>query len=512
MTLSGEATTIGRRLASLEALRRDGRMDEAIALADQWTRAAPGDQSAWSALAATLGQASRPDLAARAWERALELDPGAVRALCGLADAVAALGRADEAARLFERAMAGHPDAYEPRFGRAVLAFDAGDFARADALAAGLGSDHPGGLWLAARVAVARDDFDRARGAVDQLLARPDLGEAQRAEALLLRARILDRLGAASEAFTTAAQGKAIQRRLFAARAAAHEGEIDKLNRLATWFRGADRAAWSLAPAPTPIQGEAEGHIFLVGFPRSGTTLLEQALAGHPAVVALEEAPTLADAYQAFLKSPEGLARLAGLSSGEAQTWRGRYWEVVRAHGVAPAGRVFLDKAPAETLALPVIVKLFPSAKVLFAVRDPRDVVLSCFLNSFQMNAMTYAFTDLAETAACYGACMALADVYRRVLPLDLHEVRYEALVRDFTGELAAITDFLGLEFAPAMADVAATSAGRVVRTPSAGEVRAGLHRQGVARWRAYGPQLAPVAATLAPWIERHGDSEEGAR
>jgi hypothetical protein len=66
------------------------------------------------------------------------------------------------------------------------------------------------------------------------------------------------------------------------------------------------------------------------------------------------------------------------------------------------------------------VAKLFPNAKVLFAVRDPRDVVLSCFRNNFQLNAMTYAFTDLGEAAACYDACMAMAEVYCRVLPLGL--------------------------------------------------------------------------------------------
>ena len=162
------------------------------------------------------------------------------------------------------------------------------------------------------------------------------------------------------------------------------------------------------------------GHAFLLGFPRSGTTLLEQALAGHPNVVALEEAPTLAEAYDAFLADAAGLARLARLTPAEADHWRAVYWREVAAHGVDPRGRVFLDKAPAGTLYLPLIAKLFPDAKLLFAIRDPRDVVLSCLRSSFQMNALTYAFTDLTEAARCYAACMDLADVYRRVLPISL--------------------------------------------------------------------------------------------
>jgi tetratricopeptide (TPR) repeat protein len=508
MSLNGDATNRERRLASLDALRRAGRMDEAVAFAGQWTRAAPRDLAAWSALATLLFEATRPDLAAEAWARALAIDPASCAALCGGAKALAAMGRSDEATTFFRRALAANPEDFDARFGLALLAFDGGDLAGADALAMGLDAGRPGALWLTARISAARSDFARALSAVERMLAKEGLDDAQRAEALLLNAHILDQAGESAAAFAAAVEGKVIQRRLFAGRANSHEGETQKLERLAAWFAGADRSPWTTAPAPEPVPGQADGHVFLLGFPRSGTTLLEQALAGHPGVEALEEAPTLADPYHAFLKSAAGLERLAHITAEEARSWRARYWEVVRAFGGAPAGRVFLDKAPAETLSLPLIAKLFPSAKVLFAVRDPRDVVLSCFLNGFQMNAMTYAFTDLAETAACYGACMRLAEIYRDRLPLDLREVRYEALVDDFPGELASIAAFAGLEFDLAMVDVAATSARRVVRTPSAGQVRAGLNRQGLAHWRAYAAELAPAAETLAPWIKRFGYSE----
>jgi hypothetical protein len=126
------------------------------------------------------------------------------------------------------------------------------------------------------------------------------------------------------------------------------------------------------------------------------------------------------------------------------------------------------------------------------------------------MNALTYAFTDLAETARCYAASMALADNYRRVLPIELHEVRYERLVDDFDGELARAAAHLGLGLAPGMTDVAATANRRIVRTPSAPQVRAGLNRQGLGRWRAYAGQLEPVLPILQPWIDRFGYGAAG--
>ncbi len=319
-----------------------------------------------------------------------------------------------------------------------------------------------------------------------------------------MRGEALDALDRTTEAFQAAVEGKAIQHGLLAERAAGREGEIAKLTRLADWFRRADPVAWRSAP-PMTAPGPALGHVFLVGFPRSGTTLLEQVLAGHPQVVALEEAPTLAAAYAEFMTTGDDLERLSLLSPVDANLWRARYWSEVRANGVEPEGRLFVDKAPAGTLYLPLVAKLFPHAKVLFALRDPRDVVLSCLRQNFQLNAMTYAFTTLADTAACYDACMGLAEVYRALLPLDLMETRHEALVETFDDALAQIADFLDLTITPQMADVAGTAARRAIRTPSARQVRAGLNSRGLGRWRAYARQLGPVMATLAPWVERFG-------
>jgi Tfp pilus assembly protein PilF len=493
-----------------EAALRAGRLNEAIAVLEQWAATMPDDAAPWRALAECLAAAGRPELAVAAWDSALAIDPLAAAALGGKAKALQALGRPREAADLFERALVADPQDFEAHFGLAMLAIEAGDLASAQAAIERLTKihpDQPGTLWLTARIAAARGQLPQARRAVERLLAKPGQGEEARAEALLLKSQIFDRLSLPARAFAAAVEAKAIQKRLFAHRAAGREGETQKLRRLAAWFQTAARADWR-APEPSAEPAAAAGHIFLVGFPRSGTTLIEQALAGHPDVITLEEAPTMAASYAEFLQSSEGLQRLAHLTPDEARIWRDRYWQAVRAFGGEPTGRVFVDKAPAGTANLPIVAKLFPRAKVLFAVRDPRDVTLSCLLNAFQMNALTYAFTTLDETAACYGACMSLADAYRGVLDLELREVRYETLVEDFEAELAAIAGFVGLDFHPAMFDVTATARRRSVRTPSADQVRQGVNRQGVGRWRAYGAELAPVMPSLAPWIERFGYSD----
>ena len=494
---------------SADALRRVGRFDEAIALYRHGVRLAPRDLAAWSGLAECLFTARRPDEAIEAWNQALRVAPDAPAMLCGKARVLQSLSRVGEAEGLFRQALKADGGFLQAQLGLAMLALEAGRLDEADTLARRLlaqAPDRPDVLWLAARIALGRGELAAARARLERLLTDPRLDESQQAETLLALSDVFDRLDRMSDAFTAAMQGKAILRRLYAERAAVREGEIAKLGRLAAWFGAATPADWAPAPrGAARIENEADTHVFLLGFPRSGTTLLEQVLAGHPDVCALEEAPTLAEPYAEFLASADGCDRLARLTEPEADIWRARYWAEVRTHGIDARGRLFLDKAPAGTLYLPLIAKLFPGAKVLFAVRDPRDVALSCLRHAFQMNAMTYAFTTLEETAACYGACMAMAQIYRAVLPLDLIEVRHEALVEDFDAELARITGFLGVEPHPAMKDIAATAARRSVRTPSASQVRAGLNRRGLARWRAYAEALAPVMATLAPWVERFG-------
>lgn len=387
-----------------------------------------------------------------------------------------------------------------------LAALSAGAWDEAAAWAARLAAaapERPQGAWIAARADLGRGDLAAARDGLVRLLQAQGLSPLQRAEVLLRLSEVLDGLGETVAAFGAAVDGKALQRAAFAAVAHRREDAVLRFRRLAEWFRRSAGPEWRIAP--NTAAGEAAGHVFLVGFPRSGTTLLEQALAGHPQVAALEEAPTLAAHHAAFMGGPSGLARLAALTGDEAAHWRAAYWRTVREAGVEPRGKVFVDKAPAGTLDLPIVARLFPQAKILFALRDPRDVVLSCLRQDFQMNALTYAFTSLATAADAYAACMEMAEAYRDVLPLDLIAVRHEALVEDFGGGLAAVCAHIGLIPHPAMLDVAATAARRAVRTPSAPQVRAGLNRRGLGRWRAYAGELAPVLPTLSPWIERFG-------
>jgi hypothetical protein len=258
-----------------------------------------------------------------------------------------------------------------------------------------------------------------------------------------------------------------------------------------------------------PLEGPAP--VFFIGYPRSGTTLLDQVLASHPDIETLEENQNFEEAYERLIRAPGGLERWADLSEAEIRDFRAIYWRNARAAlGGAPSRAVFIDKLPLNTVMLPLVQRLFAGAKIIFALRDPRDVVLSCFTQRFRMNPAMYNFLSIETAARHYDAVMALADAVRRRFPLRLHYVRYEDLVSDFDATVATLLSFLELPWSDKVRDYVATAKARRIRTPSAPDVRLPLYTSSIQRWRRYvgEPEAAAAFAILAPWIKAHGYGE----
>jgi hypothetical protein len=265
---------------------------------------------------------------------------------------------------------------------------------------------------------------------------------------------------------------------------------------------GTSAASW--APrALTPEPSGVRDHVFVLGFPRSGTTLIEVILEGHPDVASLEEQELLLDSVHEYMRRPEDLSRLSSAPEEVLAQFRDAYWRGVDAAGIKVRGKVFVDKHPLNSLKLPLLSRLFPRAKIIFAGRDPRDVVLSCFRHRFHMSAPIYELLTLQGAARYYDAVMSLVIRARSVMPLDILLVRHEDLVTEFAAEVNRICTFLGIERMEAMNDFAKRGGARAVLTPSTAQLVRGLNTEGLGHWRRYREQLAPVLPVLAPWVKR---------
>jgi len=491
-----------------------GRFDDALQLLRRARANSPGDPQVLNSMGLCLKAVGRTDEALQAFDDALAIRPGMPSAHFNRGILLQELKYPKAARAAYEQAAALDPNYIDALASIAGLDAQAGDTVSARKLGNQVLARAP--THVAARIAVASADLqegelDAAEARLSGLNKEATLEEVDRAVVLGLIGDLKDAQGRPAEAFVAYAESNAGLKAMYAALAAASGAvsPLDLARRLIAWFGAAGPEPWRDTPAAPPGADDPKAHVFLVGFPRSGTTLLENVLAAHPDVVSLEERNCLESASATYLTTPEGLERLARIGPAEAARERENYWTNVRKFGVEPGSRVFIDKMPLASVALPLIAKLFPDALILFARRDPRDVVLSCFRRRFGMNASMYQLLTLNGAATYYDAVMRLSELYREILPLPQHLVRYESLVEDFEGTARAACGFLGLEWDQNLFDFAAKARTRGIWTPSAAQVVRGLNREGEGVWRRYREEMAPVLPMLQPWVERFGYAGE---
>ena len=503
-------------LLAAEGLEERGEAQRALELLQAATRAAPQHRVAWMRLAALLARQRKFEPAAAAFDAAMAIDPNSYPALMGAAEMRMLLSDLPLAERYYSRAAQVEPGAAAPIAILAVMAAQQGKTQEARELAGRAAALEPG--ILGAEMAIARADLQEgapalAEARLTSLLGRTTLDDDNRAGALDVRANAFDILDRPAEAFADYEARNTILIRLNASRfgGEAPEGPLALARRLTARLTDPPPAdvsgdAWRASAGEDSLGRQSvRRHVFLLGFPRSGTTLLEKALGGHPKVVTLEEVNHLAAAGRGLLSSEATLRRLANLTAAEADVCRQTYWRGVSASiGGDLSSKTLIDKLPLHTLSLPLISKLFPDAKILFAVRDPRDVVLSCYRRRFRVNSSMFEFLTLAGAARFYDAVMSLASAARARLPMDIREARHEAIVADFDGEMGAILSFIGLDWDPAVRTFANRIAGRM-RTPSYSQLARGLNADGVGQWRRYERQMGPIVDGLEPWVAKFG-------
>jgi len=304
----------------------------------------------------------------------------------------------------------------------------------------------------------------------------------------------------------------------FAAMTEAHASQVEHLKLTAplavargipTWeiakysADAEDIAQWDHTDAPSL----EESPVFVVAFPRSGTTLLEQTLDAHPLLQSMDEQPTVQAALDDILaegvRYPEQMARL---TAEQLRAIRARYFERAAAKVRLAPGQRLVDKNPLNMLRLPAISRLFPNAPIILAVRHPCDVLVSCFMQHFRAPHFVLLCSDLQSLAEGYRRSFDFWYQQAALLAPNVLEIRYESFVADFEPGVREMAEFLKLPWHDGMlAPAEHARAKGYISTPSYSQVVQPVNQKAVGRWRPYERHLAPIIPRLSPYLQRWG-------
>ncbi|MEZ5458161.1 MAG: sulfotransferase [Steroidobacteraceae bacterium] len=268
----------------------------------------------------------------------------------------------------------------------------------------------------------------------------------------------------------------------------------------------ADVAAWRDAPeAIAAAPAEADSPVFIVAFPRSGTTLLELTLDAHPQLASMDEQPYLQHAVDSLNAGGQLYpARLAAATPAQLEAAREVYWQAVRRRVQLQPGQRLIDKNPLNMLRLPAIARLWPRSRILLALRHPGDVLLSCYMQHFRAPEFAAMCRDLPRLALGWRRAFDFWFEQQALLRMPVREVRYETLVEQFDTEVHAILDFLGLPWHESLREPAEHARRKgYISTPSYAQVVQPVTNRSVGRWRHYERHIRPVLEDLKPYLAR---------
>ncbi len=354
---------------------------------------------------------------------------------------------------------------------------------------------------IRASIAARGDNLQEAINLHEPLLADPAI--IRRDPQLLTQmAKLHDRNGDPAAAIRSIAEGRKVQMEQLRDRAPSlFEADADPIKIVRHRVTPEQRAAWKTIDAPSAN----DSPVFVVGFPRSGTTMLETMLDAHPGLAGMDERAfidsAIEDMKQRGLEYPE---QLGSIDSEFANTLRENYWKraadrVERAPGVR-----LVDKNPLNIMRLPMIARLFPNAKIILALRHPCDVMLSNYMQTFRSPAYIKLCETIESTAVGYARTFAFWIDQAAVLKSDILELRHEDTVDDIDAQSRRIADFLGIDWDQRMVDFHDHARERgFIATPSYHQVVEPLNRKGVGRWERYREYLEPAIPHLQPYLDR---------
>ncbi|HEY8603932.1 tetratricopeptide repeat-containing sulfotransferase family protein [Tsuneonella suprasediminis] len=472
-------------------LSETGNYDGAIEAFEQAITLAPADLAIYTNLAEALRKADRTEAHCKVLTDALKVAPDDIGILVDLGVAQAKLDDMPAAIATLRRAIELHPEFSDAHIELGMIYENLNRVDDLDALAASVDQDKapPEAAFLFAWQARRADDFDKAAEFAAKI---PESIHPMRRDHLV--GGIADRRGDIDTAFAAfEAMNQAAVENNPPLTEDSFRSQVE--SELAEWT-----ADWAAGRAAYQPGDGMRDPVFLVGFPRSGTTLLDTMLMGQPELSVLEERPMVAHT----IKQMEG-ADLATLPAYRLDELRAIYFDSARHYGWDDT-RWLVDKHPLNMQRVPTIHRLFPDARFILAERHPYDVVLSCFMANFTMNLAMRSFTSLEESALTYDAVFRAWERSIELFPVNHMAIRYERLVDDTGGELRPLVDWLGIEWNDRMLAHTETAKQRGrVRTASYSQIGEELYTRAKGRWVRYAAHLEPVMPILRPWAEKMG-------
>ena len=250
-----------------------------------------------------------------------------------------------------------------------------------------------------------------------------------------------------------------------------------------------------------------ENLIFLIGFPRSGTTLLDTILRSHPSIEVIEEEPILGNFINSLNKfTNENFNNLKNIEENKLKEIRKIYFSNKdKFIKNKDNKKIYIDKMPLNIIHVGEIFRIFPDAKFLVSLRHPCDCVISCFMQSFALNNAMANFLNLEDTANLYNNVMKLWDQYNSVFSLKFHITKYEDIVLNFDKSVNEIVNFLDLPWSDNVFKFYETAEKRkLISTPSYDQVNKPIYNKSIGRWKKYEKHFIKILPILEPWIKKY--------
>ncbi len=246
-----------------------------------------------------------------------------------------------------------------------------------------------------------------------------------------------------------------------------------------------------------------ENLIFLIGFPRSGTTLLDNILRSHSEITVLEEKPYLLNLRHDFFKQNDNeLSSLLNITQDIKDKIRNQYFKKIFSQ-TGKNRRIIVDKFPLTIIELGFVKSIFPNAKIILAMRHPCDVVTSCFFSSFKMNDAMVNFLNWNSTIQFYNKVFDLFEFYSNELNLNFITIKYEDLITNFKDNVQKMTKYIGLKYENNMENFFLTAKNQSrISTPSYSQVINPLYTTSINRWKNY-PNTNETKKKLNKWIKK---------